>query len=530
MEIPYWFPTNKIPKGDKTVEPLRIGITHVHHFYTKRNCYIVSCFLNKINFVNKRLQNFLRCVLQSFLFHLSRLNRKVPGGIGRHLVGTLFIPSLNCEVSFFQMIERKLSDFYSAVILNQNVFKILITLQSSTNLPNIPSNSIDYIFTDPPFGSNLMYSELNFIWEAWLKVFTNNKSEAVINKTQRKGLYEYQVLMEKCFSENYRILKPGRWMTVEFHNSKNSIWNAIQEAILKAGFVIANVKTLDKKQGTFNQMTGNIAVKQDMIISAYKPKDSFIQNFLSEAGTEEGAWNFIREHLAKLPIVVEENGMINIIPERQNYLLYDSMIAFHIQKGATIPLGAADFYRGLDQRFPERDGMYFLPNQVNEYDAKRIKHELNEQLSFIIMDEKTALQWLRTELYKPQTYQDIQPKFLQELKQLKHEKMPELLDMLKENFLQDDSGRWYVPDINKQSDLEKLREKKLLKEFEEYKTVKGRLKVFRTEAIRAGFKYCWSEKDYETIINIGERLPESVIQEDAGILMYYDNALTRMGK
>ncbi len=71
-----------------------------------------------------------------------------------------------------------------------------------------------------------MYSELNFLWEAWLKVFTNNEPEAIMNKVQQKGLLEYQELMTRCFKEYYRVLKPGRWMTVEFHNSQNSVWNA----------------------------------------------------------------------------------------------------------------------------------------------------------------------------------------------------------------------------------------------------------------------------------------------------------------
>ncbi|MEG3067143.1 MAG: hypothetical protein RQM95_02625 [Syntrophaceticus schinkii] len=190
-------------------------------------------------------------------------------------------------------------------------------------------------------------------------------------------------------------------------------------------------------------------------------------------------------------------------------------------------MSAADFYVGLQQRFPERDGMYFLPDQVNVYDAKRLTQDLNEQLSLFVIDEKTAIQWLRSELRTPQTYQDIQPKFLQELRQMKHEKMPELRDILEENFLQDEAGRWYVPDVNKQSDLEKLRDKRLLKEFEEYRSGKGKLKIFRTEAIRAGFKHCWREKDYKTIVSIGERLPEKVVQEDHSILMYYDNSLTR---
>jgi hypothetical protein len=90
-------------------------------------------------------------------------------------------------------------------------------------------------------------------------------------------------------------------------------------------------------------------------------------------------------YLKKLPVVVEKDGMLDIIPERQNYLLYDAMLAFHIQKGASIPLDAADFYKGLQQRFVERDGMYFLPDQVNKYDKKRIRMEVSGQLSLFVL-------------------------------------------------------------------------------------------------------------------------------------------------
>ena len=124
-----------------------------------------------------------------------------------------------------------------------------------------------------------MYSELNFLWEAWLRVFTNNQPEAVINAVQHKGLYEYQALMQGCFDEFFRVLKPGRWMTVEFHNSQNAVWNAIQEALQRAGFVIADVRILDKKQQTFKQVTTTAAVKQDLIISAYKPNGNLEERF-----------------------------------------------------------------------------------------------------------------------------------------------------------------------------------------------------------------------------------------------------------
>jgi len=226
---------------------------------------------------------------------------------------------------------------------------------------------------------------------------------------------------------------------------------------------------------------------------------------------------------------VEKNGKAEIIAERQNFLLYDRMVAFHVQRGVAVPMGAAEFYAGLKQRFPERDGMYFLPDQVVEYDKKRLTvHEI-EQLSLFVTDEKSSIQWLRSELSKkPQTYQEIHPKLLRELHKAPHEKLPELSELLEQNFLQDDQGRWYVPDPGRQSDLEKMREKALLKEFDEYKEGRGRLKGVRTEALRAGFKACWAAKDYKTIIEVARRIPDTVLQEDTTLLMYYDNALMRM--
>jgi len=82
-----------------------------------------------------------------------------------------------------------------------------------------------------PFGGNLMCLELNFLWEAWRKVLTNNKSGAIEHKVQGNGFLEYQRLMIRCFQEYYRVLKPARWVTVEFNNFKNAVWNVVQEAL-----------------------------------------------------------------------------------------------------------------------------------------------------------------------------------------------------------------------------------------------------------------------------------------------------------
>ena len=164
----------------------------------------------------------------------------------------------------------------------------------------------------------------------------------------------------------------------------------------------------------------------------------------------------------------------------------------------------------------------------DRYDTARITTEVeNIQFELFVTNEKSAISWLYQQLDEqfcgPQTYAELQPKFMQEVKAVdKYEQMPELATILEENFLQDEKGRWYIPDVTKEGDLVKLREKNLWKEFEGYMNSKGKLKLFRSEAIRVGFSRLWKEKNYKAIVDIAERLPEQTIQEDSNLLMYYD--------
>lgn len=429
----------------------------------------------------------------------------------------------------------------------------------------MPPNSIDYLFLDPPFGANLNYSELNYIWESWLKVRTNIEKEAIENKAQGKGANEYRQLMLECFLEAHRILKPGHWMTVEFSNTRASVWNSIQTALSEAGFIVANVSALDKKHGSFKAVTTPTAVKQDLVISAYKPNGGFEERFQKEAQTEEGVWDFVRTHLKYLPVTKQQGTLLQFVPERDPRILFDQMVAYYVRKGYPVPISSQEFQIGLAQQFIPRDGMYFLPDQVAEYDRRKILSGDVQQGSLFVSDETTAIQWLQARLKsKPQQYNEIQPDFMPLLSHLNpNEKELLSLDLLlNQNFLcydgkgtvpeqihtylssnwkdlrnlsKDDStlvakarDRWYVPDPNKAGDLEKLREKALLKEFEEYKAAKKKLKVFRLEAVRAGFKKAWQERDYAVIVAVADKIPNNVLEEDPKLLMWYDQALTRM--
>jgi len=562
-----WCPTSRMMEGQETRRNDPIGITHVHHFYTPRNLKVFSALYAKAD------DPFLRCALlggytvglRTARFLPERWINKDTGPMKPHTAGTLYVPSLNGEQNWFNIFASRVNSSMRA-ISQVNPRNTMITTQSFTKV-DARDGFVDYIFLDPPFGANLNYSELNFLWESWLRILTQQEQEAIESSSQGKGLEEYRNLMVRCFQNAYRLLKPGRWMTIEFSNTRASVWNSIQTALNESGFIVANVSALDKKQGSFKAVTTPTAVKQDLVISVYKPEGGLEERFVRQGATEDGVWDFVRTHLKNLPVFKERSSQLEHVAERDPRILFDRMVAFYVAHATPVPISSGEFQAGLSARFPERDGMYFLPDQVAEYDRKRTTVTELRQLELFVTDEASATQWVRQQLdRKPQSFQDLQPQFMQHLQAwAKHERTIELKEILALNFFcyegqgpvpsqihsylssnfkelrnldKDDPAlqakardRWYVPDPSKEADLEKLRLRTLLKEFEDYRTSTSRkIKQFRTEAVRAGFKHCYDTQDYRTLVEVAAKLPEQVIQEDEKLLMYYDVASMRLGR
>lgn len=145
-----------------------------------------------------------------------------------------------------------------------------ISTQSACHLSQISNDSVDYVFTDPPFGANINYSEMNFLWESWLREFTDVKEEAIVNKVQHKSNEDYGELMRQALTEMNRVLKPNGWLTLMFHNSSDRIWQELQRAITAAGFQIEGTVLFDKVHGTFKQFVSENAVGNDLLLNCRK--------------------------------------------------------------------------------------------------------------------------------------------------------------------------------------------------------------------------------------------------------------------
>lgn len=524
-----------LPSGYNLDQPIKShGYKYIHQLYTKRNWLIINRIYDKINAFNDD-NNIKHNLIYWFTASLNRLTKFNRYSIQheRHvgpLSNTLYVSPTPVEISPFYFFRNKLETI-SKVRFHQGA---VVNIASATS-SNIKSESIDYIFNDPPYGGNIMYSELNLIDEFWLKVYTNNEFEAIENPNQNKGKLEYHRLMFESLKEYYRVLKPGKWMSVIFSNTNAATWNAIQLALQNAGFVVADVSYLNTNRPGLHGIIGPVAVKQPLVISCYKPSLTFEDNFIKDTVDNKGMWVFIEEHLSRLPInLVRQNSRISII-ERNPKILFDRMIAFYVQRGLPVPIDAGKFQQGLRERFVERDGMFFTNEQVQEYDRKKAAVPNFVQLSIFVANEQDAIYWLRHILKDtPKTEQDLHPMWMKEVagNMRKGDTLPEMRTILEENFLKNDKGQWYLPDPENEADLEKLRTKRLLKQFEAYKTEaskpKSKIKEARVEALRAGFKQCYQEKDFKTIVQIGDCIPNNLLMEDEVLLQFYDIASSRV--
>ncbi|WP_367394709.1 DNA methyltransferase [Cupriavidus sp. Agwp_2] len=232
------------------------GIERVADFYMPRNLRALSSLWTRIQEVSdERVRAALMFAFTNTAWHGTRMRRFNARGGQRPLTGTLYIPQLSSEANVLEVMRnkiRQLRSYYESLGAPCEPLPA-IRLGSATRLDGIPDASVDYVFTDPPFGSNLFYADCNLIWESWLGGLTPQQEEAVVNRSRDtakggKTVADYELLMTQSMQEIFRVLKPGAWATLVFHNTDPAVWRAIQSAAEVAGFQIDDAGALDRKQ------------------------------------------------------------------------------------------------------------------------------------------------------------------------------------------------------------------------------------------------------------------------------------------
>ena len=323
------------------------GITHVHHFYTRRNLIAVAGLWELVENEPKPIRDALRFWISSYnSSHSTLMTRVVPKQGQRDLVltsaqpGVLYISGLPVEKNVFLGLRRKLKTIREAFVLLRDLDGQVEVRQGSSTRTTLADESVDYVFTDPPFGGNIPYSEVNFISEAWLGRRTHTRDETVVSSTQTKDVGAYQLLLTKAFQEMRRILKPTGKATVVFHSTQADVWQALVSAYSAAGFGVELSNILDKRQGSFKQVTTINSAKGDPML------------LLSPKGrVRSGNKTNLDKLIARLVFQADE---LKAPHDRSPQRIYSRFVAFYLDRQCSPPIDAREFYAKLSLARPSR--------------------------------------------------------------------------------------------------------------------------------------------------------------------------------
>lgn len=263
------------------------GLLSTASFFSERNLAVLTALRDAIeNVADEHLRSKL---LFAFTAVLARASKRYQWHPKRPLNAAnqnYYIAPVFYEWNVFDLFERKLdaalrSDEHIRTRMDElGVEQIggVNYLAGSADAIALPDESIDYVFTDPPFGSNIFYSDMNLFQEAWIGELTDHAHEAVVdrsgNGTKKRTTERYERLLTNSLREASRVLKSDGWLSLVFSSSSGEMWALIQRAIHSAMFVLEDVAILNKGQRSVKGLASGFenVVTVDLILSMRKAR------------------------------------------------------------------------------------------------------------------------------------------------------------------------------------------------------------------------------------------------------------------
>lgn len=346
-EIPHWYPRDRMMHAPEDQEcwgvKWRAGTSNfrtVDELFTKRNLWALAVIKNKaIELSFSELQMF---TLTGASLHCSKMATHKETG-GGFMMGTYYLPQIFKERMVWNTFERKYDENKKGLNSIHSDGSLLISTQSTTNLNQIILNSVDYIFTDPPYADKVQYGELNFIWEAWLGFDTHwHDEEIIVNEVRGKTEEDWANMMHQAMAECYRVLKPGRCISLCYHDTSEGTWALVQDIMAEAGFIVEKSDAalyIDTGQKSYNQLVADKVNKRDLVINFRKPNPDEVTSSLAITGNEdkttfnEKVRQIIRDYLGANPGNTKDR-------------IYDEVVSRMVRSGQ---MEAHDFNELLEQ-------------------------------------------------------------------------------------------------------------------------------------------------------------------------------------
>lgn len=314
------------------------GMTHLHHLYTARNFRAIARLWEIIDNESPELREALRLLVLSYnAVHSTLMTRVVLKRNSKDFVltgaqsGVLYVSGLPVEKNVFAGVRSKIRMFRNAFELIHGTGQAVEVVVGSSTRLDLADQSVDYVFTDPPFGANIPYSEVNQVNELWLRRPTDHSEEAIISSAQGKGLESYQSLLASVFGEVARVMKKEAEATIVFHSAHAAVWQALAKSLGDAGLAVTAASVLDKEQPSFKQVNGHVAVSGDPLLRVR----------LTGAATGGRAVPTIEELIEGMtpdPATAEAGG------KRRHERRYSQLVGAALVNGTPVTIGAKHFY------------------------------------------------------------------------------------------------------------------------------------------------------------------------------------------
>ena len=451
----------------------RAGAKYVAGLFSDANLYClleIERAIDQLPDVSNASRSLLHLAVHAILYNCTRMYRhRAKGGF---ISGTYYIPHLSKCInpwgSFLDKcreIERAIDEAQSAPLPGLHGIVSVESATSFCSRGHIPPNSVDYIFTDPPYGGTYHYGALNFLWEVWrgsdLGWRTN---EITISEDGALTYADWRDRMRSSMKECFDVLKPGRWISLCFHGEVD-LWESITDIMAEVGFISSRAEQtvfIDTDQKSYNQTTGETSKKRDLVLSYRKPRlgDLLLTEVFIPADADVPTFNDLARQ-----IVIE---FLTAHPGSSKDRIYDLLISRMVRKGQ---MEAHDFDSLLKSvaeevqqpvkedlfrdKAPDLFGSHVQSRWYLKETADQVDHaEQAKEDSAASRLGKFIGEYLKR---KPELegvhYSDLFEQYLPI--QDKPRRLP--TDWLVEYFIKTASGTWRLPDKEEGQQLAKLR-------------------------------------------------------------------------
>ncbi|VBB44944.1 DNA methylase N-4/N-6 domain-containing protein [uncultured Desulfatiglans sp.] len=298
-DIPHWYPKNRMMNAPEDQKcwgvKWRAGTSNfrtIDELFTKRNLWALAAIRDGLEVSSKR--DILLFAFTGICLGFSKMCQWIPGASYPFpmMRGTYYMPPISKEQLVPHYYENRINLIQRAAAqISFDSVSLFVSTQDICNLSNIPSAALDYIFTDPPYAEKVQYGELNFIWEAWLGLDTQwQDEEIIVNEVRGKTEDDWAYMMRQAMSECYRVLKPGRCISLCYHDTSEGTWSLVQDIMAEAGFIVEKSDAalyIDTGQKSYNQLVADKVNKRDLVINFRKPKPSEVKAIIAITGNED---------------------------------------------------------------------------------------------------------------------------------------------------------------------------------------------------------------------------------------------------